>query len=118
MHRALIFSIFVLGFVGCFGADCVNDVREELSSPNGKMKVVVFSRNCGATTDFNTQASVLRKEEKLPDKAGNAFIIDKGAADVSWRKDGSVLVVLERGARVFKKETSVGGVPIEYRDEN
>jgi 2-keto-4-pentenoate hydratase/2-oxohepta-3-ene-1,7-dioic acid hydratase in catechol pathway len=113
------FSALVLlfGLAGCFGDICVNEVREELVSPDGKKKIVVFTRNCGATTGFNTQASVLEKTEKLPEEGGTAFIVDKGAAKVSWKKDGSILVILDGSARVLKKEPSVRGISIEYREE-
>jgi len=117
MH--LRFSAFVLlfGIMACSGADCINEVREELVSPDGTKKVVVFTRNCGATTGPNTQASILDKTERLPDEAGTAFIIDKGGAKVFWKKDGGILVILDSTARVFKKEPSVRGVAIEYREE-
>jgi hypothetical protein len=38
---------------------CGNDPISETPSPNGQMKVVVFQRDCGATTGFSTQVSVL-----------------------------------------------------------
>jgi hypothetical protein len=115
MPRRFSVLILVFGLAGCLGSDCVNDVREEMVSPDGKKKIVVFMRNCGATTGLNTQASVLEKEEKLPADSGNAFVIDKGDAKVSWTKDGGILVVVDGSARVFKKEPSVRGIPIEYR---
>ena len=65
----------LLGLVGC-SADCVNEVREELVSPDGKRKIVVFSRNCGATTGFSTQASVLERAETLPNEGGSLFVVD------------------------------------------
>lgn len=116
MNRALASLFLLFALAGCLGTDCVNEVHQELVSPDGIKKIVVFSRNCGATTGINTQASVLGKSDKLPDEAGNAFVVDKGSAKVSWKKDGGILVVIEPGARVFKKEPSVGGISIEYRE--
>ena len=118
MHRALLSLILLFAIAGCIHSGCVNEVREELSSPDGKQKIVIFTRDCGATTGSNTQASLLGREEKLPDKEGNMFIIDKAEAKVSWKQADQIIVVLERGARVFKKESSVGGITIEYRNEN
>src|SRR4051812_17112826 len=115
MLRRFSLLVVLLGLAGCFGDMCLNDVQEELVSPDGKKKVVVFTRNCGATTGLSTQASVLGKDEKLPDDGGNAFVIDKGAAKVSWTKDDHILVVVDVSARVFKKEPSIRGVSIEYR---
>ncbi|MFO1461031.1 MAG: hypothetical protein U1G08_16705 [Verrucomicrobiota bacterium] len=95
----------------------MNEVSEVLESPDGRRKIVLFSRNCGATTGFNTQASIIEAKQKLPDDGGNAFIVDKGAARVSWKEVGGVLVVFVRGVRVFKKEQTVSGISIEYREE-
>jgi len=36
---------------------CGNDVLTDLPSPDGKYKVVVFQRDCGATTGFSTQTT-------------------------------------------------------------
>lgn len=102
---------------GCLGSECVNEVSEVLESPDGTKKIVLFSRNCGATTGSNTQASIIEMKQKLPDGGGNAFIVDKGTAKVSWKKDGGVLVVFNRGVRVFKKEQTVSGIAFEYREE-
>ncbi len=37
---------------------CGNEILKEVRSPTGKMKGVVFQRDCGATTGFSTQVSV------------------------------------------------------------
>jgi hypothetical protein len=117
MHRLFMVSPLILTFAGCFDADCLNEIREEVISPDGKNKVVLFSRNCGATTGFNTQASILKQGEQLPDDGGNAFIIDQGVAKVSWKNNKSILVVSEHNARNFKQEVSVRGITFEYRKE-
>lgn len=106
-----------LTLLGCLDSKCVNEVGEVLESPDGTKKIVVFSRNCGATTGFNTQASIVEAKQKLPDASGNAFVVDKGAVKLSWKKDGGVLVVFDRGVRMFKQESAVSGVAIEYREE-
>jgi hypothetical protein len=116
MRWMLLITVSLL-FAGCFGSDCVNEVREELASPSGNFKAVVFSRNCGATTGANVQVSVLKMKEELPDTGGNTLIVDKGEATVSWKVDGGLLVVLDHRVRVFKKESVVDGVAIEYRDK-
>ena len=52
---------------------CGDDVLAEDVSPNGKKKVTVFQRDCGATTGFSTQASILDAESKLPARGGNVL---------------------------------------------
>ncbi|MBL9172799.1 MAG: hypothetical protein JNL10_04630 [Verrucomicrobiales bacterium] len=114
----LVFLVLVVVKVaGRLGPECVNDVRQVVDSPDGRKKIVVFSRNCGATTGFSTQVSILESMQTLPDQGGNAFIADKGTAKVSWKANGDILVLLDPGVRVFKKERTVSGVSIEYRDQ-
>lgn len=43
-----------------FSNPCGNDEVREFLSPNGRVKAVVFRRNCGATTSHSTHVSVLR----------------------------------------------------------
>jgi hypothetical protein len=99
----------------------------EVRSPDGEWKVVVFERDCGATTGFSTQASLLGWNERLPENdGGNLFIADTnhGAApagpgggpplQVTWTSMRSVVLRSPRGVRVFKAETRVLGVPAVY----
>ena len=102
--------------------DCSNQIRREVSSPNGKMKAVVFQRDCGATVGFNTQVSVLPSRAKLPDDGGNVFVAARGHGNgtsgpyvsVSWTNDGELLVTYDKDARVFRNESSVGNVRVRY----
>jgi hypothetical protein len=82
--------------------------------------VVVFTRDCGATTDFSTHASVLSASASLPDDAGNAFIVDSNhgraprGLEVTWRDARKVELYRHADARVFKSESSVKGIKILY----
>ncbi len=116
MNRAQASLFLLFAVTGCLGTNCVNKVRQELLSPDGRKKIVLFSRSCGATTGINTQASVLDTTANFPNETGNAFIVDKGSAKVSWKNDSGILVVIDPGARIFKKEPSVGNISIEYRE--
>jgi hypothetical protein len=59
-------ALIVVGIVGYVGlarlADglCVKEIVRRTPSPNGRREVVLFRRNCGATTDFATNLSVVR----------------------------------------------------------
>ena len=65
---------------------CGNEVARTVLSPSGKMKAVVFNRNCGATTGFNTQVSILPVSSALPDDGGNTLILDGTVPlKVEWR---------------------------------
>lgn len=62
---------------------CGNEVYSEMLSPDGKHKVVVFQRDCGATTGFSTQISIIDSDDDLKNESGNIYIIDGHPRDVS-----------------------------------
>ena len=43
---------------------CENKILSIHKSPNDQFAAVIFWRNCGATTDFNTQVSLIKNGEK------------------------------------------------------
>jgi hypothetical protein len=96
---------------------CENKIQRELRSESGK-RAVVFSRECGATTGFSTQVSVLANTERLPDDGGNALVL--GGKDmieeIHWETPTKLSVRIKAGAEVFSKKTSVDGVQLVYRD--
>ena len=96
----------VVGFLLLVACDdlCGNDKLAEYPSPDRKWKVVVFQRDCGATTGLSTQAALLPLGDVWPNRSGNIFTgtTDHGAApsgpgggpelDVYW--ESPTLVVL------------------------
>jgi len=116
MHRLSIACLLLLTLSGC--APCANDVISESASPGGTHKIVIFSRSCGATTGSNTQASLLKKREALPNEGGNMFILDHGEATAEWRSNKEILVRADSGARFFKKESALNGVTIVYETQS
>jgi len=88
------------------------------------MKVVVFQRDCGATTEFSTQASLVAADEVVPNESGNLFIADaehgvapsgeRGGPElrVRWIDGATVELAHHEYARVFKSESSVEGVRV------
>ena len=51
-------------------AMCGNEIFQEASSPDNSYKAVVFQRDCGATTGFSTQVSILGTNDELLNEAG------------------------------------------------
>lgn len=128
MNRALYAAIALamLGIsTGCGDDLCANTVIAERKSPDGTRTAFLFERDCGATTDFTTQVSVLRAES-LPEDAGNVFVADSdhGAAprapwggppaEIRWVEDGMLEVRYPRNARTHKKVEAIDGVSIRY----
>lgn len=105
---------------------CANTEVARAASPDRATEAVLFERNCGATTDFSTQISLVKPGAALKG-AGTVFIADgnRGAApaapwrgpwaEASWQADGSLLVRYDARARVFQQKSEVGGVRITYQ---
>ena len=76
----LLILILVVGGCGfflssLFSGMCGNEIFQEVYSPDNEYKAVVFQRDCGATTSFSTQISILKASAKLPDKSGKALFM-------------------------------------------
>jgi len=106
---------------GCGSLDmCGNQVLQQVASPDGRFKAVIFERDCGATSGYSTQVSVLPSGTKLPNESGNVFVIDD--SDGSARLGSSGLRVWAKwlGARHLKivygaEETVFHNAP-KYKD--
>jgi hypothetical protein len=94
---------------------CENTIKQEVTSPDGRLKIVVFSRECGATTGFNSQATIINASDRLPDAAGTVFITDKDDVTVSWPDPNRVLVSMKGTGPNFKQEKLMMGVSIVYQ---
>lgn len=115
-----------LGHVPLLAGACANDVIAEKVSPDGALKALVFQRDCGATTGFSTQVSVVPADDSAPSGSGNVFIADRkhGAAPagpgggpwvaLAWSTPRSLVVTHHPAARIFKAEAERDGVSILY----
>ncbi|RYX81739.1 hypothetical protein EON83_22495 [bacterium] len=106
-------------FVGCspsFEFECDNEVSQTLASPDGKHKAVVFSRECGATTGFSTQISVIGTSEQLPDDGGNVLVMDEDqSVFMRWQNANSLVISYPSGVETFNKQSRVNGVRILFK---
>jgi hypothetical protein len=105
---------------------CRNEVLDEHVSPDGKLKVVVFQRDCGATTGFSTQASIVGAREAVPKGSGGLFVADtdRGAAPagngggpelrVRWLDARRVVLSHHTAAQVFKADLDQNGVEVVF----
>lgn len=132
-----IFGIGILGFVifvgilfNVFASDemCGTKLAESKLSPNGKLKILIFSANCGAISDFSTQISIVESNYKLQDNdSGNIFSADSdhGIAKMKedseiidlktkWVSDQTIEIEYPESARIFKNKDSKNGVEINY----
>jgi len=99
---------------GC-DTGCGNEVASTIESSRGGHVAVIFNRNCGATTGFNKQLSVLVKGDELPNQGGNAFIADGSLVlRVRWASESELVVTGFQGAKIFKQEKLADRVSVSY----
>lgn len=101
---ALGFAVLKLGDSLTSGL-CDNKVISESVSPDGYLKAVVFSRDCGATTGYSTQVSIIKNIDSLPNEVGNVFVNSEkehGRVSVTWSQDGRLLISYESQALPLK----------------
>jgi Family of unknown function (DUF5412) len=125
--------LFVGIFVGMlfmvFSPDemCGNHLVQQSLSPNKNLKVIIFSVDCGATTGFSTQISVVNSDYILEkNEKGNVFIADDDHGksktngeiidlNVKWVDNDNIIIEYDKNARVFKDKSSKKGVNITYK---
>ena len=95
----------------------IDDMCESYSyktvvSPNGKYKAVIYQFDCGATTGFSTQISILSAEKMLNDEPGNIFQSDGhpeyGAPEILWLDDKHLNIHKRGNNQVYNQEESWG----------
>jgi len=116
MRRILLsrLPLLAMPLLGACSDMCGNAVVRVATSPDGRFDAVLFQRDCGATTGFSTQISVLRRGDR-PSGTGNAFIADtdhgraRGGpwggpwAGMRWLGPDRLLVRYARHARIFRQ---------------
>jgi hypothetical protein len=102
--------------IGLSGCDpCGNDVSQTVVSPSGRLKAVVFNRDCGATTGFSTQVSIIPSSESLPGEGGNTLVLDGTVPlKIEWRSDSMLHLSGIGAARIFLQSNSAAGVSVSY----
>ncbi len=108
---------------------CGNTEIAEYTSPDGTKKLVVFERDCGATTGFNTHASLLNDDAELGDEGGNLFAAGSnreaaasgpsGGPDLKafWRDARHLVLSHHPKVHVFRSEREADGVHVQYIHE-
>jgi hypothetical protein len=106
-------------------SDCRNQILQDLPSPDGRRHAVVFARDCGATTGFSTQLSILTAARTVSG-GGNVFVVDsdhgKGdpgpgggpAVTIRWLDRRTIEVHYDSRARIFTQERRHDDTDIRY----
>lgn len=103
---------------------CGNQIHQSFTSPKNKYKIVVFQRDCGATTNYSTQISLLRKKQSLSNKGGNIFIGESITApinnqgvfyiEVEWINKKTVLIKYPKNIKIYKQDYWEKGITLKY----
>ncbi len=117
----------ILLFVWVVFSDmCINELIRQVPIANSGKRVVIFERDCGATTGFGTEVSIIDSDESLGNSSGNIFIADTNHGKAPSSNSGGPIVQIkvisekkikifyDKRARVFKKEPQFDGIAIEY----
>jgi hypothetical protein len=80
---------------------CGNSIVATELSPDRAMKAVLFERDCGATTGFSSQVSVLRADDELPNEGGNVFAANEGIGGEATSWGGPFVALQWRDARTL-----------------
>ena len=114
MRKVIAILSFASLATGCGDFGCGNEIDTRAASPSGKLDVVVYNRNCGATTGFNTQVSLVPSGHD-PKGSGSVLVLD-GAVPlkVSWASETALTLSGLGSARVFHKTVQFKDVTITY----
>jgi hypothetical protein len=123
--RCTLLAIPLLAVTSGCEPGCTDTTVAEARAPEGQLKAVLFQRDCGATTGFSTQVSVLKSTGHVSG-SGNAFRADDnhGAAaigtwggpwaEIRWLTSEHLLIRYAEGSRIFEQSNAVSGVTITY----
>jgi len=101
---------------------CTNHALDEVVSPAGNLKAVVFERRCGKPTAFSTQVALIAADRRLSEAPGNVMVAGNGGrvsrdhsfVTVSWDGPKILRITIAADAAVFRTEPAVGPVKIAY----
>jgi hypothetical protein len=107
-------SAIIYWVAGLMAGMCGSELNQTAESPDGKYVAYVYTRDCGATTQYSHHLTVLKKGVDLdPADKGNV-LITYGEISMAW-KDATHLSVSKSGAtHTFKEEKRYKGVTIQY----
>lgn len=126
--RMTIFSALVLDIAGLTSCapECHNHIVSAQSQEQSGYLAVVFFRNCGVGSNFNTQVSVSPRDDSFPDGGGNVFIASyrhdspkftsgSPRVELHWLSENTLAIDFDGAVTVGKAVGQVGGVRVTYR---
>jgi hypothetical protein len=91
-----------------FSGICANEVRRTVLSPDGKLKAVAFRRDCGATTAYSYQLSVIPAGQDLPNWGWNVYSGEAAEnGKFHWKGPRTLVVESNDPGRLFVRSVDV-----------
>ena len=109
---------------------CAKFIIDQTPSPSGKLKAVIYQRDCGATSDFNSLVGIVPGSKNVSEKnspPGNFFGAEKGHSSaprnkrhgpelrLKWLSENCLEIQYHESVLVTHSEKSSEGVDIAYR---
>ena len=103
---------------------CRNEEVERVASPDRRVDAVLFQRDCGATTGFSTQVTVVPVGQAIAVEPESVFVADSDRgkapaaawggpmASIAWAQSGHLVVPYDARSRVFQDASEIV-VPLE-----
>src|SRR6476661_7598321 len=111
MVKPLAITILLGTLSSCMPDPCVNEQIGETVAPNGTIKAVTFRRDCGATTKYSVQVSILPTKKPLPNEGGTVFVASgEPSIVVRWVGDRHLSISGGGSSSAFKAEKSFGDI--------
>ena len=116
-----IISLIPLSYLGValwiFANFCGTTVHQIIRSPNLHRTAVIFDIDCGATTNFNTQLSIIDAVVPFSSDRDLPSLVINGPHTlyVRWLSDTKLEVSLRPYWRIYRKDDRAGDVEIRYR---
>lgn len=111
---------FILTLIWLSSSMCeVSTIYGTYYSPSHQQKVVVFERNCGATTGYSTQASIVDADQALANQPGNLFDIEGHPewtqVTVKWLDEYHIVITYAPGHTLYKAKAQEWGIKVTYK---
>ncbi len=99
---------------------CETSIFNRVTSPDGRTQAVIFEIDCGATTGFNRQVSIVSSDTDLKEKnpaLPKSFFAARGEPeiDLTWLSTERLEVKYPKSAEAFRMESKSKGVAVEYK---
>lgn len=123
---ALIAIVLLIGWLfAMFAPGCEDTTCETLFSPDRSHKVILYTRNCGATTGFSTHIALAGSDEDIDDGTtifvaddnhgeANLHAVYQALIDINarWVDNDSLELSYDRNARLFTEKVKAYGITI------